>query len=517
MTHRNTPRQPALVRVLFCSLALGALGCAAAPPRPDAGAAQVDAKSNAKSDAKNDARIGALMSAYHQQGWFDGSVLVARSGEVVYRGAFGLASREWGVPATVDARYRIASITKTFTAVVVLKLVEQGKLRLDTKLSEVLTDYRKDTGDKVTIHHLLCHTSGIPDYVNMPRFWFDFLGSRIPRAELVKSWMSRDLEFAPGASSRYNSSAYFLLGMVIEKVTGRPYEEVLHDLVLAPAGMTRSGYDTPGRIVDRMASGYVETPFGLERAPHVEIGNVFSGGGMYSTVDDLYLWDRALASDRLLSPATREMMLKAYAPETTRKELAFGYGFFVGERKVGSRRVRIAEHGGNLPGYRSMLTRMLDDGHAIVLLENEGSGSLVEDPYVIIGQLMNILYGEPVVMPRPRYVPAFSRLVMERGVKEAVARLPELEPSWEPLAGPNDLNNLGYAYMQRGKVDEAVEIMKLNIRKYPDDANSYDTLGEVYMVKGDKARAVESYRRSLAMDPSNKNAVEMLKRLGEAP
>jgi len=510
MAHPKVARQLPRHLLLFC-LALGASGCAAAPPPLDAAAVPRDLQRA----APRDAQIDALMSAYHQHGWFDGSVLVARRGEVVYRGAFGLANREWGVPTTVDARYRIASISKTFTAVLVLRLVELGKVRLDAKLTDYLPDYRKDTGDRVTIHHLLCHTSGIPDYANLPGFWTDHLGNRMDRGELVKNWMSRDLEFAPGTGARYNSSAYFLLGLVIEKVTGRRFEDVLFDLVLSPAGMTRSGYDTPGRVLDKMASGYVETPFGYERARHVEIANVFSGGGMYATVDDLYRWDRALATHKILSPATTETMLKAYAPEPFRKELGFGYGFQVGERKVGSKRVRIAEHGGNVYGFRGLMTRMLDDGHLIVLLENEGSGSWSGEPYAIVAQLMNILYGEPVVMPRPRYLPTLGRLIAERGVREAMARLPGLEGSWSPLSGPNDLNNLGYAYLQRGKVEEAVEILKLNIRKYPDDANSYDTLGEIYMVKGEKALAIENYRRSLSMDPSNQNAVQMLEKLGE--
>lgn len=510
--YRTSSYLRAGVGALFC-LALAAPGCASGPPPR----ARAEPPPTAQGEA-NDPQIGALMAAFHERGWFDGSALVAKNGKVIYRGAFGPANREWGVPNTVDARYRIASITKNFTAALALKLVEQGKLRLDAKLTDYLPEYRKDTGDRVTIHHLLNHTSGIPDYVNAPGFWTNHVGNRIGRAELLKTWMSGDLEFEPGAGAKYNNTAYFLLGLVIEKVSGRPYEDSLRELVLAPAGLARSGYDAPARIVDKMAAGYVESPFGFERPPHAEIGNLFSGGGMYSTVDDLYRWDRVLASNAILSPASTQKMLTAYAPDRSRKEaLSFGYGVFVGERKVGARRVRVAEHGGNAHGYRSMFTRMPDDGHVIVLLENEGDGSRSEEPYAVVAQLMNVLYGEPVTPPKGRYLAAFSRLIAEHGVGGALARLPGLEPSLTPLSGPNDLNGLAYAYLLRGKHDEAAAIMKLNIAKYPDDANSYDTLGEVYMVKGERALAIENYRRSLSMDPSNRNAVEMLRKLGAAP
>jgi CubicO group peptidase (beta-lactamase class C family) len=458
-------------------------------------------------------RLDAVMAAYHKQGRFDGTVLVAWRGAVVYERAFGLANREWNVANTVDTRYRIASMTKTFTATIVMALIEEGKVRLDAPLSTYLPEYRRDIGDKVTIRHLLGHTSGIPDYVNRLGFWQNLLGNRIDRARLVTDYMSADLEFSPGTEAKYNSTGYYLLGLVIEKVTGKRYEDALREKVLSRAGMAQSGYDAPGRILERRASGYVKTLGAYEAAPHVEIANVFSGGGMYATARDLFAFDRALDTGDILTPATRKTMFEPYFKDTFRGELSFGLGWYVGARQIGSRRVAIIEHGGNTPGFRSLMTRIPGDRGFIVLLANEGSGTFSEEPYRITTLLMNVLYEQPVTMPKKRFADALNEILATEGVAAARRRVAYLEASTEPPGKSDDLNELGYEYLLRGRLDEAILVLELNVQRAPMDANAHDSLGEAYMTKGDKAHAIESYRRSLALDPKNTNAVKMLEKL----
>jgi CubicO group peptidase (beta-lactamase class C family) len=466
-------------------------------------------------------QLGELLSAYHKIGQLDGTVLVAEKGAVIYRGSFGLASREWGIPSTVDTRYRIASITKTFTAALVMKLVEEGKIKLDAKITEYLPDYRKDTGDKVTVHHLLAHESGIPDYVNTGDFWLRRLGQKFDRGQLVKDYMSGDLRFEPGTSAFYNNTGYYLLGILIENVTGKKYEEVLEEKILRPAGMSRSGYLGSGAVLDKMASGYTKSITGWKIPFHMEVSNVFSGGGMYATADDLYRWDQALYSTRVLSEESKRRMFTPNRRDPSERSISdrfgpsnFGYAWYVGKRRYGAvGEVSIAEHGGNTPGFRALLTRLVEDRHLIVLLMNEGSGSRVIRPYEITEQIVNVLYGKPATMPRKALSDAILDSVLERGIDATMRQMQALRVSSAPLKSDDELNQLGCDYMYSGKLDEAIAILKLNVELYPAVGNCYDSLGEAYMLKGSTALAIENYKRALELDPSNANAIQKLKEL----
>ena len=201
-------------------------------------------------------QIDELMKKYYDYGQFNGAILVAEKGKVVYAKGLGLANMEWSMPNQPDTKFRIGSITKQFTATLILQLVEEGKLKLDGKITDYLTDYRKDTGDRVTIHHLLNHTSGIPSYTSRPDFRTAIMRNPYKITDFVKQLTSGDLEFEPGSKFSYNNSGYVLLGAIIEKVTGKSYETVLTERILKPLGMTNSGYDSTSPLLPKRASGY---------------------------------------------------------------------------------------------------------------------------------------------------------------------------------------------------------------------------------------------------------------------
>src|SRR5919106_6486681 len=169
------------------------------------------------------AKIQELLALAHKYRQFNGTALVAENGKVVYKGAFGPANIEWNIPNTPDTKFRLGSITKQFTAVLTLQLVEQGKIKLDGKISDYLPDYRKDIGEKVTVHHLLTHTSGIPSYTGQPGFFANVSRNPYKVSDFVKQYTSGNLEFEPGTKYAYNNSGYFLLGAIIERITGKTY------------------------------------------------------------------------------------------------------------------------------------------------------------------------------------------------------------------------------------------------------------------------------------------------------
>src|SRR5215813_15314180 len=227
------------------------------------------------------AQIDKLISTYARYGQFNGAVLVADEGKVVYQKGVGLANMEWEIPNAPDTKFRLGSITKQFTATLIMQLVEQGKIKLDGKLSDYLPDYRKDTGEKVTIHHLLTHTSGVPSYTSQPGFFENVSRNPYKVDEFVKKYASGNLEFEPGSKYTYNNSGYFLLGAIIEHVTGKPYEQVLKENIFDPAGMKNTGYDHHDTIIAKRATGYSKTPNGYTNAAYLDMSIPYAAGSMY--------------------------------------------------------------------------------------------------------------------------------------------------------------------------------------------------------------------------------------------
>src|SRR5215471_3449300 len=252
-------------------------------------------------------KIDDLMTLYSSYGQFNGTVLVAEKGSVIFKKGYGLANMEWGIPNQPDTKFRLGSITKQFTSMLVMQLVQDGKVKLDGKLTDYLPDYRKDTGDRVTIHNLLTHTSGIPSYTGLPRFFEDVSRNPYTVEAFVKKYCSGDLEFEPGSKFSYDNSGYFLLGAIIEKVTGKPYEQVLRERIFDPLGMKDTGYDHHEDILKRRATGYDKSPRGVINSPYLDMSLPYAAGSLYSTVEDLYLWDQALYTDKLLEPKYKEM------------------------------------------------------------------------------------------------------------------------------------------------------------------------------------------------------------------
>ncbi len=455
-------------------------------------------------------KIDGLMKLYSDYGQFNGTVLVAENGKVVYKKAFGLAEMEWNIPNKPDTKFRLGSITKQFTSMLVLQLVEEGKLSLEGKLSEYLPYYREDTGKRVTIHHLLTHTSGIPSYTNLPNFRSEVSRNPYPVEEFVKKFCSGDLEFEPGAKFSYNNSGYFLLGAVIEKITGKIYENVLEEKILKPLGMKSSGYDHYATIMPGRAAGYEQSLDGYSNAPYLDMSLPYAAGSLYSTVEDLYIWDQALYTDRLLSAKMKALLFK---PHIQNPGGAYGYGWAVGKKKLpqSKREVAVVAHGGGINGFSTLIERYVDDQHLIVLLNNTGSTNLGEMS-TAIGR---ILYGEPYDPPKKSIARKLYEAVREKSLEAAISQYRELKKASPQVFDfePEELNQLGYTLLQAERIDDAIKIFQLNIEAYPEYANGYDSLAEAYAAKGEKSLAIKNYAKSLELDPSHASAVEKLNQL----
>lgn len=314
---------------------------------------------------------------------FNGAVVVIQKEKVIYKKAFGLADREWDVGNTIDTKFRIGSITKQFTAACIMQLAEQGKLSVDDKLTKYFPDYPK--GDSVTIHMLLNHTSGIMNYTNIPEFWPKAV---IPLSidSMIAVFKNKPYDFSPGMQWNYSNSGYFLLGVIVEKASGKKFRDYLWEHVIQKAGLKNTDMDRLDSLLTYRAKGYAKTPTGWRHANYISMESPFSAGAMFSTLNDLYNWMQALMHNKIVSPASTQKMMTPYLRN-------YGYGLIIDSLKQHKR----IWHNGGIPGFASHLAYYpADEVYVAALSNNESNADKIGM------SLAFILFNIPVMMP---YIP----------------------------------------------------------------------------------------------------------------
>jgi CubicO group peptidase (beta-lactamase class C family) len=329
-------------------------------------------------------KVEEYMTARVQRDKFSGSILIARSGTVLCASGYGMANRELDVPCTTRTKYRLASITKQFTAMAVLILQEQGKLKVTDKLKTHLKDAPK-AWDDVTIQHLLTHTSGIPNYTDLPDFR-KTLTIPVTLLELIDKFKSKPVDFKPGEKFKYSNSGYILLGKVIETASGKPYATYMKAAIFDPLQMNDTGYDNAKTILKNRAAGYGKVlGLVLTNADYIDMSIPHAAGALSSTVEDLLKWDQALESGKLVPRKSLEAMFTPFKD-------GYGYGWGI-DRKLAQARHR---HGGGIMGFATTIARYPSARLLVVVLSN-----LEAAPVGPIGDdLAAIALGGPYVIPR---------------------------------------------------------------------------------------------------------------------
>lgn len=294
---------------------------------------------------------------------FRGAALIAVNGKIEFEHGYGFASEELRVQNTPQTKFRIASLTKQFTAACVLLLQEQGKLDVHDPIAKYLPSLPAPW-QAITIHQLLTHTSGVPNYTEFPPISQLNLTGATPQ-ELVAVVADKPLLFPSGTKFSYTNTGYVLLGMLIEKVSGEHYADFLREKIFTPLAMNDSGYDTAAAILPLRAAGYQLKGGKLANAQYIDMTIPFAAGGIYSTVEDLFKWNEALANGKLLSSASQKLMFGIY-PETGVKNSHYGYGVVMTER-FGQ---QLYYHGGGVFGFASSIQRYPAKNLCIVVLSN---------------------------------------------------------------------------------------------------------------------------------------------------
>ena len=366
-----------------------------------AASAYPSAQTAGPSAAEIRTKVDEYMNAAVTVNGFSGSILVARNGQPVVSKGYGMANIELAAPNTPQTVFRLGSVTKQFTAMAIMILQEHGKLRVSDPICQYLTDCPA-AWQPLTIKHLLTHTSGIPNYTNFP----DFARTAVlptPAADMVGMLKDKPLEFAPGEKFAYSNSGYYLLGLIIERASGKPYADFLQESIFTPLAMNQTGYDSTSRIIRNRAAGYARQAGETVNAAYMDMTIPFAAGALYSTTEDLLRWDQALYTDRLVSQKSLDEIFTPFKG-------GYGYGWSIGRRfdrqEIG--------HGGGIYGFATQLDRFPADRVTVIVLSNvEGAAA-----GTIANDLGAVVFGAPYEIPKERKAITVDTKILDQYVGE---------------------------------------------------------------------------------------------------
>ena len=313
-----------------------------------------------------EAKLDNYIKVFVAQGNFSGSVLVAKDGKILLCKGYGMANYELGIPNTPQTKFRICSITKTFTAMAIMMLVERKLLQINDALSKFFSDY--PIGNKITIQQLLTHTSGIPNYTLFPDYKMKrSLGLSV--TDVIDRVKKESLNFTSGKKFEYSNSGYVLLSKIIEIISGKSYEDFLKEDVFLPLAMHNTGQDNHRLILKQRAAGYSLKNGILENSDYITVPYILGDGVLYSTILDLYQWNRALHANKFINKSSYDKMHTAFVrmPDQWGENYTYGYGWIISDL-LGH---KLIHHPGGIDGgFSGEFYNFIDDDLSIIILSN---------------------------------------------------------------------------------------------------------------------------------------------------
>jgi CubicO group peptidase (beta-lactamase class C family) len=335
--------------------------------------------------AQDTKRMDDVVQSYAGNKTFMGTVLVARGSDVLLSKGYGSANLEWDIPNTPTTKFRLGSITKQFTAASILMLEERGKLKLDDPIKKYVPE-APAAWEPITIFNLLTHTSGIPNFTNLPEYKTLKLEAT-PVAKTIAVVRDKPLDFSPGEKMSYSNSGYLVLGYVIERITGASYEKFVTDNIFVPLGMKDSGYDSNTAIIAHRAAGYTSSAAGPVNADYVHMSVPHAAGALYSTTEDLLRWEQGLFGGKLISATSLAKMTTPFKSD---------YAFGVMVQTAGGRKV--IQHGGGIEGFNTFLAYYPDTKLTVAVLANLNG----QAPNQIAATLADLAHGGTVQLTSER-------------------------------------------------------------------------------------------------------------------
>ncbi|WP_338870137.1 serine hydrolase domain-containing protein [Spirosoma sp. SC4-14] len=476
------------------------------------------------------ARIDSFLTALATHNLFNGSILVAEQGKIIYQKSVGYADVNRHMKNTDTAQFNLASLSKPFTAIAVLQLVQKGKLKLDDPLITYFPDFPYSS---VNIRHLLTHTSGLPslerqedDYIKAHPD--EFISAQTVYAHLIEQ--KKALAGQPSDAWRYNNMNYMLLAMLVEKIDRMPFADYMQKAVFTPAGMKKTYVRTatmPNTIRYTRPTFYFTTYHNVDSLDHnqfytyYQLGGLAGPGNVVSTIQDLWRFDRALAAGKLLSP---ELMQLAFSPVTLNNGKAYragestrsyGLGWTVYHSKTEPVN-NFVFHDGHIVGLTTFLHRNLTNDQTIIFYDNTDN-----NPIQVMVSVSNLLNGlAPLAIQfRQSLVRVYGEALVKKGPDYAISKFNELkDDTAHYYVDELEMNRLGFDLMKSslpGHEELTLEVFKLNTLLYPKSGNTYDSYAIALEGAGRKEEAIAMYRKSVVLWPGNDDGKKALKRLME--
>ena len=450
-------------------------------------------------------KLNEIMTAYHNYNMFDGAVLVAEQGKIIYTGAFGMANREWDIPNAVDTKFMIGSVSKPVTAMLMLIQVQKGLISLDKTIADYLPEFSGKPAGKATIRQLLNHTSGMPNYDITKDFFPRISRQHFTREEYVKVFIDSALAFEPGTKYAYSSWGYFTLGYIMERVSGKSYAQLLKEDIFEKLGMKNSGSYNHLDIVNKRATGYDYSFGGFTSSDFRDQSNTMGTGDLYSTVEDLFKFHLAITNNTLINESlTKEMLAPGMKPAQ------YGYGWFNKTFKyTPTDSVASNFHLGMTEGFISFMVRIPSTNSLIVILCN----SSPTDFFGITGDLAKVLYDKTVHVKQPVHK-VIEKMIAEKKAAESIEAYKHMKADTAHYyIDWISMNFVAEQLLTLKRLEEAKIIAENNAVEFPTRELVMLTMGNIYSALNRKADAVNYYKKALAIYPGYEEAKNRLKEL----
>ncbi len=450
-------------------------------------------------------KLEALMRSYHQFNMFDGAVLVAEKGKIIYKGAFGMANHEWDIANTVDTKFMLGSVSKPITAILVLIQVQKGLIDLDKTISDYIPEYSKKNGNRITIRQLLSHSSGMPNYDIIKDFFPLISRKNFSRDEYMRLYMDSALVFEPGTNYYYSSWGYFTLGYILERVTGKSYAALMKEDIFDKTGMNNSGSYYHTQIVNKRASGYDYSLGGYTSGDFRDQSNTMGTGDLYSTVEDLFKLHLAISNNTLINKNLTEQM---FTPGI--RPWRYGFGWFNQNFRYSDTDSVFANyHLGTTEGFLSFLIRIPSTNSLVVFLCNSAPTHF----FGIATNLLKILYDKPVVLKQPVHKVLETLLAKSDGKKAVEAYKRIKADSAHYYIDWLAMDQLGNQLYDLKRYEDARLIFENNAIEFPQRDLACFDLAKTYEKLLRKEDAIIYYKKALALNPGYEEAKNRLKNL----
>lgn len=466
--------------------------------------------SNFKKD--HDTKIDIYLKDCESNG-FNGSILVVKNDSIILNRGYGFANKKKSIPNTPETVFDICSVTKQFTGAAILKLTEEGQLRVTDSLSQFFKDIPLDKRG-ITIHQLLTHSAGFGHSIGNGDF------DHIPQDTYFKNLFNSKLRFKPGTNYSYSNSGYSILGRIIELVSGKSYEEYLKKKLFEPSGMYHTGYLLPNWDNNSNAIEYLYNV--INKGDHIsrykQDGKIAwplkANGGINSTQNDMYKWYLALKNNKVLSESSIEKLTTPYVAENEDESSHYAYGWAIFKSNRNSK--VISHNGFNGVSYYEF-SWFPQENALILFATNTSTREASRIPYEVEKMLFDSNYiAKP--MSKSEIVELLTFTENYSGDIENLGRA--LKSNFKDLLKtPAPLNRLSAIYMREKQLDKAIYIGKLNTELFPDDGNIWDTMGDIYFNAKQDDKAIKSYQKAIELKPKEgdcfwcKNSHDKLEKL----